>query len=66
MHLIDVAFFSFEQQAMILWVTLSGLRHRLHLVAIPSFFFLVVQQQVPELARGDFPAARACGCSLPM
>ena len=28
MRLIDVAFFSFEQQAMILWVTLSGLRHR--------------------------------------
>jgi hypothetical protein len=29
MRLIDVAFFSFEQQAMILWATLSGLRHRL-------------------------------------
>jgi hypothetical protein len=63
MRLIDVAFFSFEQQAMILWVTQSGLRHR-ELGRYP--FFLVVQLQVPELARGDFPAARACGCSLPM
>ena len=63
MRLMDVAFFSFEQQAMILWVTLSGLRHRL-LGSYPILF--VVQQQVPELARRDFPAARACGRSLPM
>jgi hypothetical protein len=28
MRLIDAAFFSFEQQAMIFWVTLSGLRRR--------------------------------------
>jgi hypothetical protein len=28
MRLIDVPFFSFEQQAVILWVTLSDLRHR--------------------------------------
>jgi len=28
LRLIDVSFFSFDQQAVILWVTLSGLRHR--------------------------------------
>jgi hypothetical protein len=63
MRLIDVAFFSFEQQAMILRVALSAVCAIACLVAIP--FFLVVPQQVPELARGDFPAA-ACGCSLSM
>jgi hypothetical protein len=40
MRLIDVAFFSFEQQVMILWVTLSGLRHRV-LGSYPHSFFVV-------------------------